>query len=299
MPEWPDVTVYVEHLSRRVVGSSLLEVLVRGPNLLRTADPPLADGFGRQVLSVSRLGKRIVFSLSGDRFLVLHLMIAGRLHWGSGPRSAGKSLQATFRFSSGTLSLTEAGTKKRASLHYLSGAAALASLDAGGLEPVGSSLAAFAARLAVENHTLKRALTDPRLFSGIGNAYSDEILHRARLSPLRLTRQLTLDEVARLHASVESSLLEWTDLLRSQAGEEFPEGVTAFRAEMMVHGRYGKPCPVCGTSVQRITYAEKNEVNYCPRCQTEGRLLADRSLSRLLKSDWPRTIEELEEGRMQ
>jgi len=296
MPEWPDVTVYVEHLSRRVVGASVLEILVRGPNLLRTADPPLADALGRRVISVTRLGKRIVFELSGGRFLVLHLMIAGRLHWDR--RSAGKTEQAVFRFSSGTLSLTEAGSKKRAALHYLAGAAGLAALDAGGLEPVGSSLSAFADRLALENHTLKRSLTDPRLFSGIGNAYSDEILHRARLSPLRLSRQLSLEEVARLHAAVAEVLLEWTDRLRLEAGEEFPEGVTAFRPEMMVHGRYGKPCPVCGTSVQRITYAEKNDVNYCPRCQTEGRLLADRSLSRLLKSDWPRTIEELEEGRM-
>ena len=294
MPEWPDVTVYVEHLARRLVGSTLLEVSVRGPNLLRTAAPPLADAAGREVRSVSRLGKRIVFVLNGDRFLVLHLMIAGRLHWDS-PRSAGKTLQAVFRFSAGTLSLTEAGTKKRASLHYVS---SLADLDAGGLEPVGSSLPEFAARLALENHTLKRSLTDPRMFSGIGNAYSDEILHRARLSPLRLTRQLAPDEVARLHAAVSDVLLEWTDRLRSEAGDEFPEGVTAFRPEMMVHGRYGKPCPVCGTLVQRITYAEKNEVNYCPRCQTEGRVLADRSLSRLLKDDWPRTIEELEEGRM-
>jgi formamidopyrimidine-DNA glycosylase len=294
MPEWPDVTVYVEHLSRLVAGSTLDDVQVRGPNLLRTAAPPLADAFGRRVLGVSRLGKRIVFALTGERFLVLHLMIAGRLHWGV-PRSVGKTLQAVFRFSSGTLSLTEAGTKKRAALHYVS---ALAALDAGGLEPVGSSLTDFAARLALENHTLKRALTDPRMFSGIGNAYSDEILHRARLSPLRLTRQLSPDEVARLHAAVSAVLVEWTDRLRSLSGDAFPEGVTAFRPEMMVHGRYGKPCPVCGTLVQRITYAEKNEVNYCPRCQTEGRLLADRSLSRLLNKDWPRTIEELEEGRM-
>jgi len=293
MPEWPDVTVYVEHLSRLVVGSSLDEVSVRGPNLLRTALPPLSDAFGRKVLGVSRLGKRIVFALSGDRFLVLHLMIAGRLHWNA-PRSAGKALQAVFRFSSGTLTLTEAGTKKRAALHYVT---SLAALDAHGLEPVGSTLADFAARLTSENHTLKRSLTDPRLFSGIGNAYSDEILHRARLSPLRLTTQLSAEEVARLHASVEAVLLEWTSRLRSEAGDEFPEGVTAFRPEMMVHGRYGKPCPVCGTAIQRITYAEKNDVNYCPRCQTEGRLLADRSLSRLLKKDWPKTIEELEEGR--
>ena len=295
MPEWPDVTVYVEHLSRLVVGSVLEDVSVRGPNLLRTAVPPLSDAFGRNVLDVSRLGKRIVFALSGERYLVLHLMIAGRLHWNAPPRSAGKTLQAVFRFSSGTLTLTEAGTKKRAALHYVT---SLEALDAHGLEPVGSSLPDFSARLLSENHTLKRSLTDPRMFSGIGNAYSDEILHRARLSPLRLTRQLSDEEVARLHAAVSSVLLEWTDRLRGEAGEAFPEGVTAFRPEMMVHGRYGQPCPSCGTRVQRITYAEKNEVNYCPRCQTEGRLLADRSLSRLLREDWPRTIEELEEGRM-
>ena len=295
MPEWPDVTVYVEHLARHCVGSLLEDISIRGPNLLRTFDPPLSDTFGRKVLSVTRLGKRIVFALSGDRFLVLHLMIAGRLHWAaSPPRSVGKALQAVFRFSSGTLTLTEAGTKKRAALHYVT---SLSGLDAGGLEPVGSSLADFSARLLMENHTLKRTLTDPRLFSGIGNAYSDEILHRARLSPLRLTRQLLPDEVERLWKAVSAVLLEWTDRLRAEAGEDFPEGVTAFRPEMAVHGRYGKPCHVCGTAVQRITYAEKNEVNYCPRCQTEGRLLADRSLSRLLRDDWPRTIEELEEGR--
>jgi formamidopyrimidine-DNA glycosylase len=296
MPELPDVTVYVEHLARLLVGASVVDVSVRGPNLLRTASPSLDDARGRTVLAVSRLGKRIVLALSGERFLVLHLMIAGRLHWGEAPRSAGKTVQAVFRFSSGTLTLTEAGSKKRASLHYLAGS--VESLDAGGLEPLGSSLPEFSRRLVSENHTLKRALTDPRLFSGIGNAYSDEILHRARLSPLRLTRQLAPEEVARLHAAVSEVLFEWTSRLRLEAGDGFPEGVTAFRPEMMVHGRYGKPCPVCGTRVQRITYAEKNEVNYCPRCQTEGRLLADRSLSRLLKDDWPRTIEELEEGRL-
>lgn len=305
MPEWPDVTVYVEHLARRVVGATLEAVSVRGPNLLRTADPPLADAIGRRVLSVTRTGKRIVFALSGsgsgERHLVLHLMIAGRLHWapaGVRPRSVGKTLQAEFRFSSGTLTLTEAGTKKRTALHYVAGRDGLAALDPGGLEPIGSTRADFSARLLSENHTLKRSLTDPRLFSGIGNAYSDEILHRARLSPLRLTRQLSEDEIARLHATVGEVLLEWTDRLRAEAGDRFPEGVTAFRPEMAVHGRFGQQCPDCGTRVQRIAYAEKNDVNYCPRCQTEGRLLADRSLSRLLKRDWPRTIEELEEGRM-
>jgi formamidopyrimidine-DNA glycosylase len=301
MPEWPDVTVYVEHLNQRLAKARLEDLQIRGPNLLRTTDPPLSDAFGREVLAVSRMGKRIVFALAGERFLVLHLMIAGRLHWtapGQPPRSVGKTLQAVFRFSSGTLTLTEAGTKKRAGLQYIAGVSGVAALDPGGLEPIGSSLGKFDAALRSENHTLKRSLTDPRLFSGIGNAYSDEILHRARLSPLRLTRQLSADEVARLHAAVAGVLLEWTDRLRAEAGSKFPEGVTAFRPEMNVHGRYGKPCPVCGTAIQRITYAEKNEVNYCPRCQTEGRLLADRSLSRLLKADWPRTIEELEEGRM-
>ena len=299
MPEWPDVTVYVEHLARRVVGATLDTVYVRGPNLLRTADPPLSDAFGRKVSSVSRLGKRIVFELGEDRALVLHLMIAGRLHWadaGAAPRSAGKLTQAELRFSSGIVTLTEAGSKKRAALHYVAGASSLAALDPGGLEPVGSMLEAFSERLVSANHTLKRALSDPRLFSGIGNAYSDEILFRAKLSPLRLTRQLHQDEIARLHGAVQSVLREWTVRLRIETGERFPEGVTAFRPEMAVHGRFRKPCPVCGTPVQRIVYAE-NEVNYCPRCQTEGRLLADRSLSRLLHEDWPRTIEELEDAR--
>jgi len=299
MPELPDVTVYVEHVARRVVGAQVLAMLVRGPNLLRTAEPPLADATGRSVLSVGRMGKRIVFGLTAERWLVLHLMIAGRLHWvdaGGRPRPAGKMTQAEFRFSSGSLTLTEAGTKKRASLHYVTGAAALAALDPGGLEPLGSSLEAFSDRLLAGNHTLKRALSDPRSFSGIGNAYSDEILHRARLSPLRLTRQLSPEEIARLHAAVQEVLVEWTDRLRAEAGSAFPTGVTAFRREMAVHGKCRQPCPVCGTPVQRIAYAE-NEVNYCARCQTEGRLLADRSLSRLLRDDWPRTVEEWEEVR--
>jgi formamidopyrimidine-DNA glycosylase len=299
MPELPDVTVYVEHLARRLAGARVTSVLVRGPNLQRTAAPPLADAAGRDVLSVTRLGKRIVFALSGERWLVLHLMIAGRLHWadeGGRPRAAGKTTQAEFRFSSGTLTLTEAGTKKRASLHYVAGAGALAALDPGGLEPLGSSLADFTARLLAGNHTLKRALSDPRAFSGIGNAYSDEILHRARLSPLRLTRQLSAEEIARLHGAVQSVLIEWTERLRQEAGDAFPSHVTAFRPEMAVHGHYRQPCPVCGTPIQRIAYAE-NEVNYCARCQTEGRLLADRSLSRLLREDWPRTVEEWEETR--
>jgi len=305
VPELPDITVYVEHLARRVTGATLVDVRVLGPNLLRTADPLLADAFGLGVTGVRRLGKRIVFVLDGGLFLVLHLMIAGRLHWKDAAPPApparsvagkGRAWIAAFTFSTGTLTLTEAGTKKRAGLWLVRGEPALAALDPGGIEPMTATAEAFAARLALENHTLKRALTDQRLISGIGNAYSDEILHRARLSPLRLTRQLAPEEAARLHAAVVATLGEWTDRLRTETGERFPEGVTAFRAEMAVHGRFRKPCPTCGTAIQRIAYAE-NEVNYCPRCQTEGRLLADRGLSRLLREDWPRTIEELEEGR--
>ncbi len=298
MPELPDITVYVEHLERRLVGARLESVRALGPNLLRTADPPLEAAFGRAVVGVRRLGKRIVFALEDELFLVLHLMIAGRLHWkDAGARAAvgGRSGLAVFAFDRGTLTLTEAGTKKRAGLWLVRGRDALAALDPGGIEPLTATPAAFAARLASENHTLKRALTDPRLFSGIGNAYSDEILHHARLSPLQLTRQLTADEAARLHASVRHVLTAWTERLRADAGARFPEGVTAFREGMAVHGRYRQPCPVCGTAVQRIAYAD-NETDYCPRCQTEGRLLADRGLSRLLRDDWPRTIEEWEEG---
>jgi formamidopyrimidine-DNA glycosylase len=301
MPELPDVEAYLAALRPRILGARLERIRLANPFILRSVDPAPAEVSGRTVTGLSRLGKRIVIALEDERFVVLHLMIAGRLHWagaGARPRSAGKMVQAEFRFSSGTLTLTEAGTKKRTALHYVVGRTGLAALDPGGLEPIGSALADFSARLKSENHTLKRSLTDPRLFSGIGNAYSDEILHRGRLSPLRLTKQLTPDEIARLHAAVGEVLLEWTDRLRADTGEAFPEGVTAFRPEMAVHGRFGQPCPVCGTRVQRIAYAEKNDVNYCPRCQTEGRLLADRSLSRLLKRDWPRTIEELEEGRM-
>jgi len=299
VPELPDITVYVEHLARRLAGATLVAVRVLGPNLLRTADPPLDAAFGRSVRGMSRLGKRVVFALEGGLYLVLHLMVAGRLHWqdaGGKGRAAGRSGLAQFTFDRGTLTLTEAGTKKRAGLWLVRGADGLAALDPGGLEPMTATPSAFAARLAAESHTLKRALTDPRLFSGIGNAYSDEILHHARLSPLRLTRQLGAEETARLLASTRHVLAAWTDRLRADAGERFPEGVTAFRAGMAVHGRYRQPCPACGTAVQRIAYAD-NETNYCPRCQTEGRLLADRGLSRLLREDWPRTIEELEEGR--
>jgi formamidopyrimidine-DNA glycosylase len=294
VPELPDVTVYVEHLRRRVSGTRLVAARATGLNLLRTFDPPLETCDARLVQDVSRLGKRIVFALEGARFLVLHLMIAGRLHWRErGGRPAGRAL-ATFEFERGTLTLTENSKRQRAALHVLAGAGALRSLDAGGLEPLGSSLDAFRERLLSEDHTLKRALTDPRLFSGIGNAYSDEIFHRARVSPLRRTRLLDDPAIAQLHEATLAVLTEWTERLRAEAGDAFPEKVTAFRDGMAVHGRYRQPCPACGTKVQRIRYAE-NETNYCPRCQTEGRLLADRALSRLLREDWPKTIEELEE----
>jgi formamidopyrimidine-DNA glycosylase len=295
MPELPDITVYVEALERRIVGQPLTAVELQTPFLLRSVDPPLAAVAGRTVRAVGRLGKRIVVELDDDLRLVVHLMIAGRLHWyepgARVPRT--RNVLASFVFPNGTLTLTEAGTQKRASLHLVRGAAALREFERGGIEPLESTLDAFAARLRGENHTVKRALTDPRLFSGIGNAYSDEILHRARLSPVKLTSRLTDAEIAALFHATQVSLRDWTELLRAQTGDGFPEKVTAFRPEMAVHGKYGQPCPVCGTAVQRIRYAA-NETNYCPRCQTEGRLLADRALSRLLKQDWPRRIEELE-----
>jgi formamidopyrimidine-DNA glycosylase len=295
MPELPDVVVYVESIERRVAGEVLERVRILSPFVLRSVDPPLADAEGQRVSGVRRLGKRVVLVLEGDLFLVVHLMIAGRFRWRPpGAKAPGRIGLAAFDFTSGTLLLTEAGSKRRASLHLVRGAAALAAFDRGGLEPLEATAAAFTERLRLESHTLKRALTDPRLFSGIGNAYSDEILHRARLSPLRLTRQLTDEEAARLHAATRTVLLEWVDRLRREAGEEFPEQVTAFREGMAVHGRHGKPCPVCGTPVQRIRYAD-NETNYCPGCQTDGRLLADRALSRLLREDWPRNLDELEE----
>jgi len=297
VPELPDVTVYIEALTPRVVGERLGRVRVRSPFLLRSVEPPLTAIFGRKVTGLRRLGKRIVFGFEDDLFLVLHLMIAGRLHWKpAGTKIQGKVGLAAFDFPRGTLTLTEASTRKRASLHVVRGEAALAEHDRGGIEVLDADLAAFRSALTRERHTLKRTLTDPRIFSGIGNAYSDEILHRARLSPVRMTTQLDDAETARLFAAVQETLREWTERLRRAAGDGFPEGVTAFRPEMAVHGRYREPCPVCGTPVQRIQYAE-NETNYCPRCQTEGIVLADRSLSRLLKDDWPKRIEELEEMR--
>ncbi len=294
MPELPDIEVYVEAVAARAVGRPLLAVRLGSPFLLRSVEPPLREAEGKDVRSVRRLGKRIVLGLEGDLFLAIHLMIAGRLHWKArGAKLPGRVGLAALDFPDGSLVLTEAGTKRRAALHLVRGEAALAALDRGGLEPLAASPADFEAALRRESHTLKRALTDPSLFSGIGNAYSDEILHRARLSPVKLTSRLDEDEVARLHAATREVLLEWTERLRREAAGGFPEGVTAFREEMAVHGKHRRPCPVCGTLVQRIVRAE-NEVNYCPRCQTGGQILSDRSLARLLKEDWPRTIEELE-----
>ncbi len=289
------MVVYLEALERRILDRRLSGVRVLSPFVLRSVEPPLAAVEGRRVLGLRRMGKRIVLELEGELFVVIHLMIAGRLRWTAiGAKPPGKIGLAAFDFGDGTLLLTEAGTKRRASLHLAAGAAALAQFDRGGLEPLEVSREEFMARLRQENHTLKRALTDPRLFSGIGNAYSDEILHRARLSPLRLTSRLTETEAALLHEAMRSVLTEWVERLRRETGDRFPEKVTAFRDGMAVHGRYRQPCPECGTPVQRIRYAE-NETNYCPSCQTEGRLLADRGLSRLLREDWPRSLEELEE----
>ena len=297
MPELPDVTVYIEALHARIAGATLERVRLASPFVLRSVDPPLAEAGGRTVRGLRRVGKRIAIALDGDLFLVIHLMIAGRLHWKpAGTRPPGKIGLAAVDFSTGTVTLTEAGTKRRAAMHLVRGGDALAALDAGGLEVLGADLAAFADALTSESHTLKRALTDPRILSGIGNAYSDEILHRARLSPVKLTRHLSDEEIARLFGACRDTLTDWIDRLRAAAGPDFPEGVTAFRPDMAVHGRFGKPCPVCGTPVQRIVHAE-NETNDCARCQTGGRLLADRALSRLLKQDWPRTLEELEERR--
>jgi formamidopyrimidine-DNA glycosylase len=298
MPELPDITVYIEALERRVSGEVLEAVRVASPFLLRTAVPPIQEVHGRKVQALRRIGKRIALGLEPDLWLVLHLMIAGRLHWyGKGAKLAGKARLAAFDFSSGTLVLDEAATRKRASLHLVQGEEGLRALDPGGLEVLGCSLTTFAEAVTRRNHTLKRALTDPRLFSGIGNAYSDEILHAARLSPVALTQKLLPSEIETLHAATQRVLTQWIELLRRQTGEGFPEKVTAFRPEMAAHGKFGQACPVCGTKVQRIRYAD-NETNYCPGCQTGGKLLADRSLSLLLKKDWPRTPEELEEMRM-
>jgi len=295
VPELPDLTVYVEHLARRLTGERLERVRVAGWNLLRTAEPSLSAAEGRVVSGIRRTGKRLVFALEGGPLLALHLMISGRLHWkAEGAAIPKKTGLAAFDFPGGTLLLTEASSHQRAALHVLADEAALSTLDAGGIEPLTADRAAFAAALAREDHTLKRTLTDPRLFAGIGNAYSDEILHRARLSPFKRTRQLAAEEITRLHDAVRAVLVEWSGRLLAEAGERFPERVTAFHEGMAVHGRYRKPCPVCGAPVQRVVYAE-NEMNYCARCQTGGRLLADRALSRLLRDDWPRTLEELEE----
>jgi len=301
MPELPDIAVYLAALEARILGRRLQKVRLASPFLLRTAVPPITAAEGRQVTTLSRLGKRIVVALDGglegDLFLVLHLMIAGRLHWRQpGAPLAGKFALAAFDFAEGSLTLTEAGSKKRAALHLLQGEAALAAHDPGGIEVTTAALPAFAGALTARNHTLKRALTDPHIFSGIGNAYSDEILHRARLSPVAMTQKLTDEEVARLFAATRATLADWVARLSAEAAGGFPEKVTAFRKDMAVHGRYGRPCPVCGTTVQRIRHAD-NETNYCPRCQTGGRLLADRSLSALLKKDWPRSIDELEQQR--
>jgi formamidopyrimidine-DNA glycosylase len=294
MPELPDVTVYVEALTARIVGHTLRRTAIRGPFLLRSVSPPVESVQGKTVRQVRRVGKRIAIGLEDDLWLVLHLMIAGRLHWReSAPKLAVRGPLALFQFDSGTLTLTEAGTQHRAALHVVAGEEGLRSLDAGGIEVLEASLAEFAAVLQSANHTLKRALTDPRLFSGVGNAYSDEILHRAGLSPVALTQKMTPGAIERLYRATREALVEWTDRLRQQSRGAFPEKVTAFREGMAVHGRYGKPCPRCGTSIQRIRYAS-NETNYCPACQTGGKLLADRGLSRLLREDWPRTLEELE-----
>ncbi len=294
MPELPDVVVYVEALRERVIGHQLKRALIRGPFLLRSTAPPLESLFGKTARQVERVGKRIAIGFDEDLWLVFHLMIAGRLHWRAGaPKPGGRNTLATFEFDSGVLQLTEAGSQRRAALHVAAGPAGLRALHAGGIEPLEADLPSFSAVLRSENHTLKRALTDPRLFSGIGNAYSDEILHQAQLSPVAMTLRLTPGEINRLYRATRETLIQWVDRLRAQAKNAFPEKVTAFREGMAVHGRYGQPCPRCGTIIQRIRYAS-NETNYCVRCQTNGKLLADRGLSRLLREDWPRTLEELE-----
>ncbi len=295
MPELPDIEVYVACLAERVVGATLDGIQIDNPFLLRSVEPRAEELESKRVAGVRRLGKRVVIELEDEFFLGVHLMIAGRLHWNApGRKTAHRAVLARFVFSSGTLVLTEAGSKRRASLHLLREEKNLTAHDRGGIEPLEASLDEFTRVLVRENHTLKRTLTDPRLFSGIGNSYSDEILHRARLSPLKLSQSMSPEEIDRLHAAVRDVLVEWTQRLRSETGTEFPKKVTAFRPEMSVHGRFREACPQCGSPVQRIVYAE-NECNYCARCQTGGKLLADRALSRLLKADWPKTLDELEE----
>jgi formamidopyrimidine-DNA glycosylase len=294
MPELPDISVYLDCLAPRVGGQRLEQLRITNPFVLRSVTPAPAEVQGLRVTGLRRMGKRIVLELEGERFVVIHLMIAGRLRWRpAGAAAAGKAALAVFEFPTGVLLLTEAGSTRRASLHLVAGEDALRAFDRGGLEVLEAECEAFAGRLVAENHTLKRALTDPRLFSGIGNAYSDEILHRARLSPLALTRKLDAEAIGRLFAATQSTLRDWTARLQAEVGDGFPEKVTAFREGMAVHGRYGEPCPDCGTPVQRIRYAA-NETNYCARCQTGGRLLADRALSRILREDWPRSIDEVE-----
>jgi formamidopyrimidine-DNA glycosylase len=290
LPELPDLTVYQESLASRIANRRLLRIRVLNPFLLRTALPPLAAVEGKRVIDVGRLGKRIVLGLEDEFFLVLHLMVAGRLRWDD--KTPKKMTLALFEFESGTLAFTEAGTQRRASLHVVEGRSNLLAMDPGGIEIFDSDVETFRCVLLKENHTLKRSLTDPHLFAGIGNAYSDEILHRAKLSPIAMTKNLSAEEITRLYAATKQVLNEWIARLREQTGAGFPEKVTAFREEMAVHGRFGKPCPACGAPVQRIVYAE-NETNYCARCQTGGRILADRALSRLLKKSWPRSIDEL------
>lgn len=294
MPELPDITVYQSAMQRLIVGRTVEQVIVRSPFLVRTFEPDLMSAVGNEVTGIRRLGKRIIWELAGDQFIVFHLMIAGRFHWKkAGIRPTRKVDLAVFDFEHGALLLTEAGTKKRAALYVVSGEEGLGEHDRDGLDVLSCSMDEFSERMLSENHTLKRSLTDPRLFDGIGNAYSDEILHAARLSPVKLSQKLEENEIERLYLAARETLLDWTEQLLAETGDGFPEKVTAFRDGMTVHGRYRKPCPACGTAVQRIRYAT-NETNYCPTCQTGGKVLADRSLSRLLKNDWPRTVEELE-----
>ena len=293
MPELPDIVVYLDALDQRILGQRLERIRILSPFLLRTVAPPINAAEGKTVVSLRRIGKRIVIGLEGELFLVLHLMVAGRLRWlGPKDKPPGRITLALLEFDSGTLALTEAGTQRRASLHLVEGEEAVRQFDMGGLDVLAAALGDFAQRLKAENHTLKRALTDPHIFSGIGNAYSDEILHRAKLSPVALTASLSDEQVSRLFDAVRATLAEWTERLRADAGAKFPEKVTAFREGMAVHGRFGQPCPACGAPVQRIVYAE-NETNYCARCQTGGKVLADRALSRLLHKSWPRNLDEM------